>query len=148
MSPVIDTRELYSMPANRKFNPLELNVIREELKKERSGYVIKYAFYRKHSSKGAYVAFIIDQSANAVRKSGVENNWEVFSKRPISDIEFEEMVENYGCNIQRFKVWYYRDIEALIQDDLKYNIITPERFVDECRKRGYSGSFQTEFNFC
>lgn len=138
MTPVIDTRELYSMPASRKFNPIELIVIREELQRERHEYVAKYGFYKKKSSRNAYIVFIIDLAAHSPRKSGVENNWEIICKRPICDIEFEEFVENYGCDTRRFKVWHYRDIEHLIEEDWKYELQTPEVFINECKKRGYT----------
>jgi hypothetical protein len=138
--------ELYAKPPSYKFNKEELKFIEKSLKNERHRYKIKYAFYNKKSGKGKYICFIID-SSNGNRKSGIENNWEYFAERSISDIEFREVIENYGTNHRRFQVWYYKSIQSLIEDDLKYHIETPIKFVQECIKRGYNGNFQTLIDF-
>ena len=128
-------QELFSKPTTYKFNKEELDFIKTKIVREH--YLIKYAFYRKVSSKKCYVTFIIDSYHCSPRRSGVENNWEIICTRPISDIEFDEIIENFGCNIKRFQVFNYKTIEFLIMEDLKYNIQTPQKFIDECMKRGY-----------
>lgn len=143
----MNIHDLYSKPVDYKFNKDELKAIKAYLRKDRHNIRCRYAFYRKKSSKGCYIAFIIDQDFNAVRRSGVENYWEYICDRPISDIEFEELAENWGCDIKRFKVWYYRDINYLIHEDLKYNVDTPSVFVNEAIKRGYVSSYQTKIDF-
>ncbi len=143
---MLDIMELYSKPASYKFSIEELSFIKKHLKEKRHKYRIRYAFYNKKSFKGKQIAFIIDSNYNG-RKSGVENNWEYFSEREISNIEFQEIVENFGTNKRRFEVWYYKNIEALIEDDKKYNIDTPVEFIKECKKRNYSGNYQTLMNF-
>lgn len=56
-------------------------------------------------------------------------------------------IQNFGCNKRRFTVWNYQKVEQLIADDLLYNVETPEAFVNECRKRGYYGNYQSKINF-
>lgn len=143
----IDIMNLYCKPHTYKFNDKELKAIRSELKKRRDWYVVKYGFYKKNSKKGAQIAFIIDSYKNSPRKSGVENQWEIFCERELTNIEFEEIVQNFGTNKRRFQVWYYKTIKALIDDDKKYNIDTPKDFVKECIKRGFNAEMQTIINF-
>lgn len=128
---------LYSMPASYKFSKEELQIIREHLTKKRERYFVKYGFY-KNTLKNLPIVVIIDQDNNAPRKSGVEVKWEMIAKRPISDLEFEELIENFGTQKRRFICWYYKDIEGLIDDDLKYKIETPEKFIQECLFRKYT----------
>lgn len=137
--------DLYSKPASYKFSDDEIKFIKKHVKK--SSYVVRYAFYNKHSSRDKYIIFIIDGDRSASRRSGVENNWEYHSERELTDIEFLEIIQNFGCNKRRFQVWNYAKIEQLMADDLKYNIETPQGFVNEARKRGYYGNYQTKINF-
>ena len=137
--------ELYAKPSSYKFNDEELKFIKRFEKK--SDFLIKYGFYRKISNNGCQIAFIIDQAPNSPRRSGVENNWDIFCSRPISTIEYDEMIQNYGMNKKRFLVFYYDNIDYLIYEDLKYNVKTPEDFVKECFNRKYTGSFQSEIDF-
>lgn len=137
------TSDLYSK--KEAFTKEEIKFLKSKIKK--SSYRIKYGFYRKESKSGCQLAFIIDSSPFATRRSGVENNWEIFCEREISDLEYHEEIENYGCNVKRFKVFYYKDIGYLIHEDLKYKVNTPEPFINECIKRGFNGNFQTKMDF-
>lgn len=117
-------------------------------KHSKSNFKVKYAFYNKESSKGLYLALILDRIPYATRRSGLENNWEVISERNITNIEFDEQMRNYGCSNRRFTVWYYRDIEAMVDEEKKcYNVDVPEEYVKQAKERGYSGSFQTRILF-
>lgn len=128
--------ELYSKPSSYQFNHEELNLIREYMNTKRKDYRVKYGFYEK-TLKNLPIIFIIDSAVHSPRKSGVENKWKIICDRPIFDIEFEEVIENFGTNKRRFQVWYYRDIETLIEDDKKYELQTPEKFIQECRLKQY-----------
>lgn len=145
LSEKMQVLELYRKPASYKFSDEEIKLIKKYTPK--SGFKIKYAFYNKKSYKGKYIVFIIDYMPTSYRRSGVENNWEYFCEREISDVEYLEQIQNFGCNKRRFVVWDYKKIEQLIADDLLYNVKTPEAFVNECRKRGYYGNYQSKLNF-
>ena len=106
----------------------------------------RYAFYRKESRIGCQIAFFIDQTPYATRRSMIENSFEFFTTRPLSKVELEEWEGNRECWNKRFVTWYYKDIEFLINEDAKYNVKTPQVFIDECRKRGYKRQqLQLEF---
>ena len=116
---------------------------------KKNHWKVKYAFYNKNSPKNRYVAFIIDSLPNSPRRSGVENNWEIICERELTNFEYEEQIQNWGCNNRRFNVYYYDCIERLQRDDKKYHFETPEKYVKEAKKRGYSMDLQTimEFEF-
>jgi hypothetical protein len=132
--------ELWMHPKNVPFSQKDLDFIIKNL--DRSGYEMKYCIYKKKSYKGLYIAAMIDSSRTAPRRSGVLNVWQVICSRALTDIEWQEICQNYGCNNRRFHAYQYKNIEALIQDDLKYDIETPQEFVKKCKELGYTGSHQ------
>lgn len=136
----MDLLDLYSKPKEYKFTPKEIKFIKKHLPKH--SFRVKYALYNKKSSKGLQIAFIIDTMPYQSRKSGVENYWTYICDRPITNIEYDELIENYGMNNRRFKVWYYKHIEMLILEDKKYNVETPADFIKICKDKGYTGDFQ------
>jgi hypothetical protein len=89
------------------------------------------------------VALIFDLMPKQTRRSGVENIWEIFCSRIITEREIEEFITHYfQKSYKRFLVFYYSNVDKLMHDDKRLNAETPNAFVDECRKRGYSGTFQ------
>lgn len=135
----IDLMDLWSKSTDYKFNKEEIEFILKKITPS-SFYKlkVKYAFYRPDSSKGLYIVLIYDTTADASRRSGVENKWEVICERNYSELELLEYAQNFGCQKQRFKVYNYKYIECLQFDDAKYNIQTPEAFIKEAIKRGYT----------
>lgn len=88
-----------------------------------------YAIYKKQSKDKCQIAFLIDQIPNSWRRSAVLNNYNIIYKRPLSKIEIEECEANKEFNNKRFIVWYYKDLEYLIKEDLKYGIKTPKEAI-------------------
>ena len=78
--------DLYSKPKSERFTDEEKAFIRYQTNKY--SFECIYAFYNKKSSKGCYIAFIIDSMPNT-RRSLVMNNWNIICKRKISDLEYE-----------------------------------------------------------
>ena len=139
--------ELYQMPFSYKFSKEEVAFLFDYLNKRRYQYKARYCFYKGISSKGCQIEFVIDTMANSQRKSGVENMWEVICERDLCDLELQEMAENWGTNKKRFVKWMYKDVDFLIDEDLKYNIDTPKKFIDECVKRGYVNKKSDHYRF-
>ncbi len=107
-----------------------------------------YAFYNKKSFKDKHIALIIDRQPNVPRRSGVMNNWDIVSKRDLTNIEYDEEIENYGCCNRRFTVWYYQYIEQLVQQEKEcYNVDVPEKFIRLAKEKGYTGSVQQTLKF-
>jgi hypothetical protein len=97
-----------------------------------------YAIYKKKSKKKLQIAFIIDLSNNSLRKSSFLNSFEIISERNLCALERYEMDANKNSFTRRFIVWYYKDIEFLIEEDLKYELQTPGEFISICKKLGYT----------
>jgi len=129
--------ELYNKPSGYKFNDSEVETIVNHLKKNKHNYRGRYAFYRSNSVNNFKLVFIIDQCFNSMRRSGVENHWEFVCDRPLTNLELTELAQNFGCHNKRFIVYYYKDIDFMIEEDLKYNVETPTSFVNESISRGY-----------
>lgn len=141
----LEILELWKKPSSYKFNQEELKSIKEHIRK--NSYKAKYAIYKPVSSKDIYIGFFIDSEPYSVRKSGIENNWNFICERDITNIEYQELIANFGTNKRRFIVYQYKYIEQLIMDDNKYNIRTPEIFVEKCICLGYTGDVQLSMNF-
>lgn len=137
--------DLYSKPASYKFSDRELKFIKRHEPKHK--FLIRYCFYRGKSKDNLYIGFVIDMIPNGPMNKGYSNKLECFCTRKISDIEYQEAIENFGTWNRRFRIWWYRDIEQLQLEDQKYNIETPEEFVNECIKRGYYGNYQMKIEF-
>jgi hypothetical protein len=132
---------------NRLWNKLddytedEIKFLKTYIKKQ--NYKVNYGFYNKESSSKKQIAVIFDLIPNQTRKTGVENNWNIISSRQITGKEIEEFITFYfRKSFKRFLVFYYKNIDKLIYDDNKLNAITPDNFINECRRKGYSGSYQ------
>lgn len=111
-------------------------------------FKVKYGFYNKISSNKRQIAVIFDLIPAQTRRTGVENNWEVICTRAITDREIEEFIYHYfKSSFKRFLVFYYANVDRLIQDDEKLGSVTPEDFVEKCRSKGYSGAFQLKIDF-
>lgn len=141
----MDILDLYSKPASYKFNDEELKFIKSRVPKHSMN--AKYCIYKMKSTYNLYIGFIIDQQPGAWRRSAYMNQWEVIAERPLCDIEYDEMIQNFGTHHKRFIVWKYRRIEELIHEDEKYGLKTPEDFIQECRRRGYYGNYQMQIKF-
>ena len=124
------------------FNFDEFSFLKKKLSKK--NWKISYAIFKQKSFNNTYVTFIIDYFPSSGRRSAAQNSWLIISQRSPNKLEFEELINNYGTQHRRFKVWYYSNIEQLMQDDLKYGIHTPKDFIDKCKQLGYTGDTQLQ----
>ena len=115
---------------------------------QKQNYKVNYGFYNKESSKNMQIAVIFDTNPSQMRKTGAENNWTLISSRKMTNKEVEEYIIHYfRSQFKRFLVFYYKNVDRLIHDDTRLEAITPEKFIDECRNKGYSGSFQLKLEY-
>lgn len=111
-------------------------------------FKVRYGFYNKVSSQKKQIAVILDTNPNQIRRTGVENNWEVIHTRDITDKEIEQYINfHFRNSFKRFLVFYYNNVNKLVYDDKRLNAITPDKFIDECSKRGYTGTYQLKVEF-
>lgn len=129
-----------------EFSLEEIKFLKSYIK--RQNFKVSYGFYNKESSKKMQIALIIDLIPNQLRRTGVENNWEVVTTRSITDKEIEEFINHYFRNsYKRFLVFYYKNIDRLIYDDKRLDAVTPESFIDQCRNKGYTGTYQLKMDY-
>ena len=111
-------------------------------------FTVTYGFYNKESKLKKQIAVILDQDPNMNRRTGVENNWESIIKRDITTLEIEQFINFYfRRSYKRFVVFYYQNVDKLIYDDKKLNAVTPTIFIDKCRSKGYSGTYQLKLDY-
>jgi hypothetical protein len=124
----------------------ELKFLKSYIKNQ--NFKVSYGFYNKVSSKKMQIAVIFDLIPSQMRRTGVENNWEFICSRKITDKEIEEFINHYfRKSFKRFLVFYYNNVDKLIHDDKRLEAITPDDFIEQCRKKGYSGTFQLKLNY-
>lgn len=134
----------------KKFNVLDLLGVKgrcfteEEtafLKKKfpKKKFRIKYIIWKQHRKNGLYLAVFEDCNPFRIRKSAVDHSVEVIASRLPCDKEYEELIGNLGCNSRIISAFNYRTIEDVIYEDKKeYGVDTPQEYINECRKRGYT----------
>jgi hypothetical protein len=129
-----------------EYSKEEISFLKSYIKKQ--NFKVNYGFYNKVSAKKMQIAVVFDLIPGQGRKTGVENNWEIIASRTITDKEVEEFIHHYfKASFKRFLVFYYKNIEKLIFDDNRLNANTPSNFIDECKKKGYSGDYQLKINY-
>lgn len=141
--------DLYSKPMGEKFTDEEISFIKKYVKK--SDYKVFYCL-RKKSNKDLYVAFIIDSAWSKGRRTLAWNSYDKICERELTNVEYHEIIENYGSNNRVLEVFYYKSVEYLVDADLRYNVNTPEEYIEKCREMGYSKpiqkvAIQTTLNF-
>jgi hypothetical protein len=127
--------DLYNVKG-RKFTDKEKAFLRKKLPK--SKWKIKYCIWKQERRNNRYILFLIDHFPGKIRPPAMDKAIEVIVTREISDLEYEEQIENFGCCKRVYECWDYLDIEYLIHEDQKYGVKTPQVFINECRKRGYT----------
>jgi hypothetical protein len=120
----------------RRFTEEEKNFIKKKIPKKK--YKIKYCIWKQVRKNDMYILFVIDYFSERGRPSAVDKAIEVIATRELSDIEYEEEIENFGCCNRIMKTYNYKDVDYLIYEDKKVGVDTPQKFINECRKRGYT----------
>jgi len=138
------------MAAKKKFDVLDLMSVKgrlfteeetEFLKKKypKKSFRIKYIIWKQKRTNGLYLAVFEDKNPHRIRKSAVDHSVEVIASRLPCDREYEELIANFGCSSRIITAYNYRTIEdVILEDKREYNIDTPQEYIDECRKRGYT----------
>ena len=138
--------DLWNKDINIDFEPEEFSFLKKRIKNKK--FTVTYGFYNKVSAQKKQIALIINTDPFMTRRTGVENNWEYIHTRDITDLEIEEYINfHFRPSFKRFLVFYYRDMERLIVDDLKLKAITPPIFIKMCQDKGYAGKYQARLEF-
>lgn len=130
--------DLYTLSQvrGRRLTDEEKQFLKKHVPKKK--YLAKYCIWKQHRHNGAYILFIIDKFPNKVRRTAMDNSIEVLETRQLTDEEYNEQIENYGCASRIYECYDYKDIEWLIHEDSLMGAVTPQSFINECKKRGYT----------
>jgi hypothetical protein len=120
----------------RRFTDEEKDFIRKHVPK--SKFKARYCLWKQERRNGLYILFIIDHFPNKVRPTAMDRAIEVVVSRDLTEHEYNECIENYGCVNRIYETYHYRDVEWLIHEDQLVGAKTPEIFINECRKRGFT----------
>ena len=127
--------DLWDKPKDQQFNEEEIAFLKEQFPKKK--FLAKYGIWKQKRHNGLYITFIIDNFPGRVRPCAADHSIEVICTRELTDQEWLEEIGNFGCNSRVMTAWDYQFIEELIAEDEKFGISTPEKFIKECRRRGY-----------
>ena len=123
--------ELYNKPLDYQFTQQERAVIRQNIKKAMQ---IRYVIYKGHYTKYGHIGLVIDYMRYSPRRSAVENQWIEVCRREPCKREMEEFTTNFGCQTRRFKVFWYRTLRELEEDEAMYGLKVPQEFVEAALK--------------
>lgn len=121
----------------RQYTTEETAFLKKKYPKKK--FLIKYVIWKQHRRNGLYLSVFEDKDPYRIRKSAIDHSVEVIATRLPSDKEYEELIGNFGCSSRIINAFYYKNIEDVIYEDkAAYNVDTPQEFINECRKRGYT----------
>ena len=121
----------------RQFTEDETKFLKKKFPKKK--FRINYVIWKQERKNGLYLAVFEDRNPGRIRKSAVDRSVEVIASRLPCDKEYDELIGNIGCSSRIISAYYYENIEQVIEEDKRaYNIDTPQEYINECRKRGYT----------
>jgi hypothetical protein len=100
---------------------------------------IRYGIWKNEQRNGKQLVLFEEFPINQGRRPGVDNSVEFIAERKLSDSEYEEHIQNFGCNSRTYTMWRYENVDQMIIDD-KSNCgaESPQVFINACRDRGYT----------
>lgn len=140
--------DLMDKPKDQRFTEEEKEFLRKKYPRKQSR--IRYGIWKQEQRNGKQIVIMIEDHIHAGRRPGVDNAIDFIAELPLSELEYNECIENFGCNSRTYTMYRYENIEQVIREDIKCGYETPERFIKECRFRELSEQrnlfTETEFN--
>jgi hypothetical protein len=131
-----DVLDLMSVKG-RLFTDEETAFLKKKYPKK--AFRINYIIWKQKRHNGLYLAVFEDRNPGRIRKSAVDRSVEVIASRLPCDKEYEEIIANFGCSSRIITAYDYENIEQVVEEDKRaYNIDTPQEYINECRRRGYT----------
>lgn len=112
--------------------PEERAFIKSNLKKSDKRIIYFIWNQKRHNEK--YYGILIDTDCKSDRKSAVWKAIKIIAERDLCDIEFEEIVDDYGCNNRRYEAFNYSTIDELVEGDSRYGITTDKEIVKAMKR--------------
>jgi hypothetical protein len=129
-----DVLDLASKPKDQRFSEEEKAFLRKKYPRKRSR--IRYGIWKQEQRNGMQIVIMIEDHIHMGRRPGVDNSIEFIAEQPLSEKEYEECIENFGCNSRTYTMYRYENVEQVMREDAKCGYETPQKFINECRYRG------------
>ena len=110
----------------------EKEFIRKNYLRKRSR--IRYGIWKQEQRNGKQIIVLIEFSIHPGRRPGLDKAIDFIAEQPLSKKEYEEQVENFGCNSRVYTAYRYENVEQVIKEDVKCGYKTPQIFINRCRK--------------
>jgi hypothetical protein len=140
--------DLMDKPKDQRFTEEEKEFLRKKYPRKESK--IRYGIWKNEQRNGKQIVILTQFARIPGRKPGLDNSIEFISEEPLSEKEYEEYIENFGCTSRVYLMYRYENIEQVMREDAECGYETPEKFIRECRFRELSEQrnlfTETEFN--
>lgn len=136
MADKFDILDLASKPKDQRFTEEEKEFLRKKYPRKQSR--IRYGIWKQTQRNGLQIVIMIEDHVHGGRRPGVDNAIDFIAEQPLSEIEYNEAIENFGCNSRVYSMYRYANIEQVMREDAKCGYDTPEQFIKECRRRNLS----------
>ena len=148
MEEKFDILDLMAKPKDQRFTEEEKAFLRKKYPRKQSR--IRYGLWKAEQRNGKQLCVFTEFHVYGGRRPGVDNSVEWIAEQPLSEKEYEEYIENFGCTSRIYLLYRYVNIEQVMREDANCGYETPERYISTCRMRGYSEQVnlftETEFN--
>ena len=126
--------DLMDKPKDQRFTEKEKMFLRKQYPRKRSR--IRYGIWKQEQRNGHQLVVLIEDHIHMGRRPGLDNSIEFIAEQPLSELEYNECIENFGCNSRTYTMYRYTNVEQIMHEDAKCGYETPQVFINECRYRG------------
>jgi hypothetical protein len=118
--------DLMDKPKDQRFTEEEKMFLRKQYPRKRSR--IRYGIWKQEQRNGHQLVVLIEDHIHMGRRP--------IAEQPLSELEYNECIENFGCNSRTYTMYRYTNVEQIMREDAKCGYETPQVFINECRYRG------------
>ena len=133
MKEKFDILDLMDKPKDKRFTEEEKAFLRKQYPRKRSR--IRYGIWKQEQRNGHQLVVLIEDHIHGGRRPGLDNSIEFIAEQPLSELEYNECIENFGCNSRTYSMYRYTNVEQIMREDAKCGYETPQVFINECRRR-------------
>lgn len=128
-----DVLDLMSKPKNERFTEEEKEFLRKKYPRKKSR--IRYGIWKNEQRNGLQIVVFTEFHTWGGRRPGVDNSVEFIAEQPLSQKEYEEYIENFGCTSRVYLMYRYKNVEQVMIEDKNCGYETPQAYINACRDR-------------
>lgn len=128
-----DVLDLMDLPKDQRFTEEQKEFLRKKYPRKRSR--IRYGIWKAEQRNGQQIVVFTEFHIHLGRRPGVDSSVEFIAEQMLSEKEYEEYIENFGCTSRTYLMYRYENLEQVIEEDKKAGYETPQKFINECKDR-------------